>query len=498
MSLERRFRVGVAGLLAGLSFGALVSQGNAQEVVFRARGRGMPRASEALRRVLEHGDYRVIDRDTTLAAGDTLESDVIVIGASLRLEGRVMGDLIGVQSDIFARPGGRVDGVVAVLGGGFYGSSLVDLSSPPINAAVYDYVARRRDDGVYVITAPRSNARISLPGLYGFLLPTYDRVNALSVAWGLDFERGASVWLPDASARLRYRSVRTDADGDLELRWPFARHSLALRGGLTVRSNDDWINGDLANSLYAIIAGIDTRNYYEATFAEAALDFEFGSRMLWRTGVTAGWERAETLVNRDPFSIFSVRGGFQPNAPVAEADGVSARISAGLEVWPGDETSFRLDVDLERADADVAGDLTYTVVGGSLGADIPTLGSHRLVLRARGQLPGSEGAPGQRWRALGGWGTLPTLRPVERLGDTLWWAGATYRWPIRPQAGLLTRVDLWAHYSAGNAWVDGEARPPTVHNVGLGASVGPLAGGVFTDPGNDFKAVFALGIDTRR
>jgi len=493
-----RWWLPIAVVLAGLCLGGLDSECSAQEVVFRGRGRGLPRADDALRRVLERGDYRLVDRDTLIAADDVISSDVLVLGATLKLEGRVDGDLIGVQSDVFARPGARLAGVVAILGGGFYGSSLAELNAPPIDATVYNYSVRRRDDGVYVITAPGSKARVVLPGLYGFLLPTYDRVNALTVEWGIDFERGASRWVPDVRARGRYRAVRTDADGDLELRWPFARHALAVRGGLTVRSNDSWINGDLENSLYAIIGGIDTRNYYEAGFAEAALDLEFGSLTVWRAGLTAGWERARSLPNRDPFSIFTVRGGFQANAPVEELDAVSARLSAGLETWFAGVGSLELDIEAERADADFIGDLTFTVLGGSLGADIPTIGAQSLVLRARGQIPGSEGAPGQRWRALGGWGSLPTLRPVEREGDVMWWAAATYRLPLRPQAGLLGRVDLWAQYAAGNAWVDGVEKPPTVHNVGLGVTFGPLAGGVYADPSDDFRTVFALGIDTRR
>ncbi|MGD8698231.1 MAG: hypothetical protein PVJ43_03005 [Gemmatimonadales bacterium] len=498
MRIVGRWWLSVAVVLAGLCLAGLSPEASAQEVVFQGRGRGLPRADDALRRVLQRGNYRLLDRDTLIGADDIIRSDVLVIGAAVRLEGRIEGDLIGVQSDVFARPGARLEGTVAILGGGFYGSSLAELDAPPIDAAVYAYTVRRRDDGVYVITAPGSKARVVLPGLYGFLLPTYDRVNALTIAWGIDFERGASRWLPDARARARYRSVRTDLDGDIELRWPIARHAVALRGGLTVRTNDSWINGDLENSLYAIIGGIDTRNYYEASFAEAALDLEFGSQTLWRTGVTAGWERAESLANRDPFSIFTVRDGFQANAPVREADALSAKLSAGLETWIAGEAALKLDVEAERADADLGGDLTFTVLGGSLGADIPTIGAQSLIIRARGQIPGSEGAPGQRWRALGGWGSLPTLRPVERQGDTMWWAAATYRLPLRPEAGLFGRVDVWVQYAAGNAWIDNEERPPAVHNLGLGATLGPLAGAIYADPSDDFRSVFALGIDTDR
>ncbi len=498
MSLARRAGLHASAAVLGLCLCGLVSEAPAQEVVFRARGRGMPRANEALTRILQRGDYRVIARDTVLAPDAVISGDVILIRATLRVEGRITGDLIGVQSNIFARPGGRFEGTIAVLGGGFYGSSLADLTAAPIDAAVYDYVVALRDDGVYVITAPGANARVRLPGLYGFLAPTYDRVNALTVPWGLEFERGASVWLPNASARVRYRSVRTDVDGDLELSWPFGRHSVALRGGLTVRTNDDWINSDLENSIYAIVGGIDTRNYYEAGFAEAELDLEFGLGTQWLTGVTLAWERADSLSNRDPFSIFSIRGGFQPNAPVMEAEAASAKLEAGVRSWIGGTTSLSVDLEAERADQSVAGDLTFSVFGGSLEVEIPTIGGQNLVVEARGQVPGTDGAPGQRWRALGGWGSLPTLRPVERQGDVMWWTGAKYRIPLRPQAGLLTRIDAWVQYAAGNAWVDGERRPPTVHNLGLGATLGPLAGGVYTDPSDDFKAVFALGIDTRR
>ncbi|NIU78063.1 MAG: hypothetical protein GWN71_32275, partial [Gammaproteobacteria bacterium] len=74
-------------------------------------------------------------------------------------------------------------------------------------------------------------------------------------------------------------------DGDLELIWPFGRHALIVRGGRTVRTNDEWANGGVENSLYAVIGGVDTRNYYDARFAAADLRLGFGSRVLWTTDV---------------------------------------------------------------------------------------------------------------------------------------------------------------------------------------------------------------------
>ena len=470
----------------------------AQGVAFRSRNAGLPLADQALSRVLERGTYRVFTRDTVLYEGDVISGDLIVIRSTLRVEGRVTGDLIGVQADIFARPGGRVDGAVVVLAGGFYGSSLASLSTEPIDASTYDYQAQSREDGGYVILGPQTAAGVRLPGLYGLLMPQYDRVNALTLEAGLEFERGAATWIPDASLRVRYRSVRSDFDGDLALRWPFGRHVMALRGGRMVKSNDRWINSDVENSIYAFVGGIDTRNYYEADFAEADLRLEFGTGIRWWTDLLLGWERPRSLPNRDPFSIFTVRGGFQDNLSVVEQDAASAKLDLGLKTWISGSAPLEIGLDVERADASVAGELTFTLFGGWFAADIPTVGRQKLILEGRGQAPGSSGAPTQRWRALGGWGSLPTLRPTEQAGDWMWWWAATYRFPLLPRASILTRVVIWLQYAAGNAWAEGGTRPPAAHNLGLGATFGPLAAGVYTDPSDDFKTVFALGIDTRR
>jgi hypothetical protein len=469
-----------------------------QEVSFQPRGSGLPLADEVLTGVLARHNYQVFVRDTVLRPSDVVEGDLIVIRASLRVEGRIRGDLIGVQSDIFARPGAQIEGTVAVLGGGFYGSSLARLGAPPVNAAAYAYEVQEREGGDYLVSAPGAEAKLRLPGLYGLLAPQYDRVNALSLEVGLEFERGASRSLPNASARARYRSVRSDVDGDLQLSWPFGRHRISLRGGLTVRSNDRWINSDLENSIYAFVAGLDTRNYYEAAFAEAEFNLEYGSRFRWWLDLLAGWERARSLPNRDPFSLFSARGGFQDNLLVTEADAASVTLAGGFKSWIGGSIPLELELSVEHADKDVTGDLSFTVFGGAMSMEIPTMAGQQLVLEGRGQVPRHAGTPPQRWRALGGWGSLPTLRPVEQVGDVMWWGAASYRVSVRRNASLLTRVVLWLQYAAGHAWVDGSARPPTVHNLALGATFGPLAAAVYSDPSADFKTVLALGIDTRR
>jgi hypothetical protein len=491
-------RLGALLALIAAGLAGDVLEASAQTVMFERGRRGLPLADEAVERVLARGQYRVLTRDTILGAGEVIAGDVVVLQATLRIEGRIEGDLIAVRSDVFARPGGQIDGAVVVLGGGFYGSSLAKLGSSPVDASRYSYQVGEREAGAYVVRAPGGKVGVKLPGFYGLGFPTYDRVNGLTLTWNVELRGGQPGWLPEASGRIGYRSERTDVDGGLELRWPFGRHAVSVRGGLTVRSNDRWINGDMENSLYSLTGGVDTRNYYEARFAEAALHLGHGTRLRWSHDLAVGWERARSLEDRDPFSIFSVRGGFQRNPAVREADIVGLALVSAVRTSDRRRVSLDFSLSLEVAERDVAGDLSFTVLAATARGVVGTVGDQSLILQGFGQIPGSAGAPPQRWRALGGWGTLPTLVPGERWGDSSWWLAATYRVPLPWGLGVLGRVVPWMEYAAGNAWVDDDERPTAVHNLGLGVSLGRLGAALFADPGDDFETFLALGFAPRR
>ena len=490
--------ISLVGHAVGGSAGG-VSEAGAQTVELRRGRQGLAWADEAVARVLARGEYRVLTRDTVLGPDVVVGGDVVVLGATLRIEGRIEGDLIAVESDLFARPGGEIEGRVVVLGGGFYGSSLAKLGSAPLDASRYGYQVEEPEAGRYVIVGPGTSRVLKLPGLYGFQFPTYERVNGLSLAWGIELRGGQFGWVPEAAARIGYRSVRTDVDGDLELRWPFGRHAIRVRGGLTVRSNDRWINGDIENSLYSLMAAVDTRNYYEAGFAEAHLQLGHGMYLRWSHDLVLGWERARSLEGRDDlFSIVTVREGFHPNPAVREADIASLALATEVQTLARDGLSLDLRLSLEAAEQDVAGDLSFTLLAAAARGVIRTLGDQSLVLLGSGQTAGSSGAPPQRWRALGGWGTLPTLAPGGRWGDRAWWLAATYRLPLPWGLGALGPIVPWLEYAAGNAWPSDGVRPAAVHNVGVGVWLGPVGTALFTDPGDDFHTFLGLGFDPRR
>ena len=443
--------------------------------------------------MIARGDYRVWVRDTLVVSEDRVVGDVIVIGSTVWIEGRIEGDLVAVQSDVFARPGGVFTGAVIILGGGFYGSALATLDSPPIDASRFDYSVEEPDEGRYLIRAPGGDARLRLVNFYGFDVPGYDRVNALTLGWGFEIERGQIGWVPNAGVQARYRTARSDVDGDVQLDWPFGRHGLTLSGGKTVRSNDRWINAELINSLAGFVAAADYRDYYSAEYVEGGIRLAHGTRTRWTHTPQLQWEDARSLKNQDPFSLSSLRGGFQPNLPVDEGESVSLKWVSRMQVWPQAQSSVDIEVSFEYADEGIAGDFSYTVWGAAFSAQMPTAGRQSLEIRARSQVPGSEGAPRQRWRTLGGWGTLPTLEPVSRTGDRMWWLEATYRIPTQKRLSLLGELIPWLRYVGGNAWSEGQ-RSPTVHDLGAGLSLGVLEVAIYTDPSASFETVFLLGI----
>ena len=65
-----------------------------QTVELRRGNRGLPLADQIIRRVLRRGRYQVFTRDTILASDEVVSGDIVLLGATLRIEGAIEGDLV--------------------------------------------------------------------------------------------------------------------------------------------------------------------------------------------------------------------------------------------------------------------------------------------------------------------------------------------------------------------------------------------------------------------
>src|SRR5690606_14780658 len=84
-------------------------------------GSGAASVDERLDEVLA-GRYLLVARDTTFGAADTVPGPVLVLGATLIVEGVVAGDLVAVDSEVYLRPTARIVGDAVNIGGGLYRS----------------------------------------------------------------------------------------------------------------------------------------------------------------------------------------------------------------------------------------------------------------------------------------------------------------------------------------------------------------------------------------
>ncbi len=241
-----------------------------------------------------------------------------------------------------------------------------------------------------------------------------------------------------------------------------------LRAGADVyrrtASEDDWIVGELENSIFALLARTDYRDHYEATGLGGHVIFEPG-RDVALTGAVRIQNEA-SLPTRVRFSVFGKDGRFRPNPPIEQGDegliSVSVRVGPYRVPRPGGTLGT---LGYERAGGILARDFDY----GRARASVRTLHrfSPRRAIRARA-IAGStrEGRlPPQKIWHVGGIGTLRGHDYKAFAGDQFFLVNAEYLVKVRKNLFPFALVD-WgaAWFGAGNL---DRQRPGLDAGVGL-------------------------------
>jgi hypothetical protein len=343
---------------------------------------------------------------------------------------------------------------------------------------------------------------ITLPLGVGLRIPSYDRVNGLSLPWG------PVIRLPSGRLEIdptvTYRSNLGQLDPAVRVHVTFGEtDSLSVYGGRGTYTNDGWIRSDLINSLAAIGVGSDARNYYRGDRVSAELSHSFGKKPWntslwiggnhefdWSTGIhekhsNAPWSflnKKDSLKMRrvnpeiDPGHVTSITGGIRGSFDQPEMKGrfdvriehsfdgpvVGARTRcAALVVNPLVYDQCIL-VQSSRPGED--GRFTQAILDGK--ATFPTFGMQTFAFRGHG-VASWDGAPAQRFSYLGGAGTLATVDLLALGGDRLVFVEGEYRYPlVRPLLPFVGAPVLSARYAAGSAGV--EELPDFIQNLGVG------------------------------
>ncbi|MBI4408974.1 MAG: hypothetical protein HY561_04665 [Gemmatimonadetes bacterium] len=433
-----------AGLVAVLPAGA--------QVVER-EGEGDAALDHRLTRLLQR-DYLLVAQDTLIPASDTVRRPVLVLDARLTLEGTISSDVVGVDAEIFLRPSASVTGDVVNIAGGLYRSELATIAGSILDLPLVHYRVVR-EPGRLRIQGWLDPPSVELQGFLGFSAPTYDRVDALSLAWGGAYRLPALGRVePRIHGQLGWRTGRGDPTGGLELSLTRGGTRLRVGGLATTITNEDWIKSDVNNTLSYFFVGRDYRDYYASEQRYVEVSRAFRARRLRGVLTLRGQrEDARSLRAKDPWT-FLAPDSVRFNPPISDGR-ISSLVLAATSNWTGQLSALELGASLEVAGSALDGRHSFRrhVVWGEWA--MAALSDHTLEIewRLMGPLPGTDSLPHQRWSFVGGSGTLQTFDLAQFPGDRVVFIETEYIIPLRLRLPLLGAPDLHLLHAAGMGWV---------------------------------------------
>ena len=355
----------------------------------------------------------------------------------------------------------------------------------------------------------------SLPLGVGLRIPSYDRVNGVSLPWG------PVIRLPGGRVQIdptvTYRSNLGEIDPAARMKVAFGHFdSLNVYVGRGTFTNDSWIRSDLINSLAVIGVGSDARNYFRADRAIAELSHSFRSEAFvfapfvgalheldWSTGI-----HGPTLDENAtaPWSFFGrngVRKMRRINPSIAPGH-ITSGLAGVRGKYERDELkgSFAVQVEHSFDEPAIVDEGHFTQTTFDAKATFPTFGLQSFDFRGHALATGGAMAPAQRFGYLGGAGTLATVDLLAMRGDRLVFVEGEYHFPLaRPLLPFVGAPVITLRYAAGSAGL--ETLPKFIQNIGIGLGVKLVKVQYHIDPNfdhaefthkNAFTAGFSLDL----
>jgi len=364
---------------------------------------------------------------------------------------------------------------------------------------------------------------VELPLGVGFRLPTYDRVNGVTLPWGPHVDVGEGRLVVDPT--IAYRSNLGKLDPAMTVYAALTGDSsvaLTVAGSRGSFTNEGWIRSDLINSLITLGLGHDSRNWFRGDRGEARLvgrialpgaddeDDDGANTVHLFVGArterdwSTGWRPEYVLVGdamiltkpRGPWSFFNrtdQRNGMTRPNPEIDGGHITSGLAGGHIDYRSEPVTLLADVLGEGASSNSTGgsfkQLTFdghTEVATFAGEHVEVDG--HLVTTSGGV------TPRQRYAYLGGSGTLATVDLLSLGGDHLYFVDARYVIPI-PGIDLpfVGSPFIAPRFAGGAAGVGGYGVP--VENIGFRVGLGPLRFDAVWNPsthGHDFGFGFAF------
>jgi hypothetical protein len=489
-----RFRWRPMGAL--LMAAALLASAPAHAQRVELAGRGDPDWDLRLRDLIRAGGFTVLPNDTLIANGDTIHGSVMAAGVTVRLAGVIVGDLIGIDANLFLRPGARVTGDVLNVAGGYYPSEQATVGGTVTSDPTAPYDVERAADG-FRIVGTEERSLLDFDGIFGFHPPRYDRVDGLTLAWGARYMLPRlGLVEPFVAGRIGYHFERKELAGGGELGVRRRRTELAVGAERWTFTNEEWIRNDLLNAWSTFSTGRDYRNYYEADrfYAEARRMFERGARTS-QARLRFQLEDARSLPATEPYTLFEP-DSIRSNPGIDDGRITSAILGLDTE-WLRADSELEGSLQLELARELLDGDVSF---GGFLiDADyaMRAFANHTLEIEGhfQGPLPGTDSLPRQRWSFVGGSSTLYTFEFNQFPGDRIVYVESEYFIPFssRLRLPLVGIPMLGVFHHIGKGWSH-DVDSTFEQNIGARLILFALYFRVVIDPSNTDNTEFGVGL----
>jgi hypothetical protein len=449
----------------------------------QVNGPGKSKAMITVRRALASAHELMLtdtSRRLVVPRGSEVSHTLLIIGGDASVGATIRGDVIVVGGDLFLQPGASVEGRAVAIGGAVYGSTLASTKggTESIRDETFELVPLTGDVPVgqrrlvYRFIGGRE-PRVDLPLVEGLRIPSYDRVDGLSMPWGPVLRPTSRLELDPT---VTYRSHIGEWDPGIVARYSLGpQYTLTLDARRTTRTNDAWIYSDVLNSLNTLVRGADTRNYYRAdrgelelrrfdSYVTPALELErfvgVASERGWSVGAR------DTLGSRpwSPFGRSDADKMARGNPPIDRGRISSAFVGvlARYQLTDVRMTGLvRVEVPWESPADERFGQIT---LDGTI--QFPTFGVQRFRSDVHFVATVGDSAPPQRFAYLGGTGTLPVMEdPLSMGGDQVLHIDSRYEMPLpRFRVPFLGPPTVSVRHRIGSAGV--RRLPRFVQNVG--------------------------------
>lgn len=415
-----------------------------------------------------------------LPRDSTVTTTLIVIGRPTYLASKVRGNVVVIGSDLFLRPGAEITGHAVAIGGSVATTTLgrVDGRIESYRDDAYDVTAQ---EGGFLLDYRETRVAKSIPlvqpaGIKGIMIPSYDRVNGLSLPVGVLIRPPFGI--AELEPFVAYRSRLGVFDPAVNLRVnEGGAVRFAGRAGQFTRNNESWNYGDLVNSATTFFGGIDTRNYFRSKGGEGRI-FGLVSRPGLRLEPFVGGRYEQVRPITAAGNVFSIKGRkdvekiARPNPQVDAGSIGSGLVGAEVNDTTGLVTS-RLRAELERSFTTVTGTANFTQVTLDGRVSFPTFGTQSLHFRGHGVATSGSGVARARYTYLGGSGTLPVLDLLELGGDEMLFVESRYVVPVdRVLLPLVGAPVLTFRHIMGSAGVGN--LPSLEQEIGIGLGLSAL------------------------